>query len=222
MARTKRQWNQMQLLREKSERTMQVYHEISADYEEQKRILHDYKNQIGCIRGLLKEGNYQEAGTYADKLADTISDWPRCVNVNNPVINAVLNEKYYMADTKDISIILHANDLSGLWLEEQDIVSILSNLLDNAIEACEKIEKKRVIQVKIIRERRQLVLSVRNPVSEPVSIENGQIRTGKEDKTKHGIGLKNVYLILEKYEGMGMMRYEDGCFYYTAVIPEPD
>lgn len=47
-----------------------------------------------------------------------------------------------------------------------------------------------------------------------------EICTSKEDKRKHGIGLKNVQMILDKYQGIGMMRYEDGCFSYTVVIPE--
>jgi len=57
-------------------------------------------------------------------------------------------------------------------------------------------------------------------VPEPVDIQNDEIPTSKEDKVKHGIGLKNVQMILNKYEGMGMMRYEERCFLYTAVIPD--
>lgn len=213
-------WNQIKLLQERNEERIQIYNEISADYEEQKRAMHDYKNQIGCIQGLLKVGNYQEAGMYADKLVDVLPDVFEGVDVQNPILNVVLTQKYRMAKMKDISIIFHANNLSDLWLEEQDIVSLLSNLLDNAIEACEKVEGDKVIQIKMVRERMEFVLSVRNPVSAPVLIENNQIRTGKKDTKRHGIGLKNVQMILEKYGGMGMIRYEEGYFYYTAVIPE--
>lgn len=54
------------------------------------------------------------------------------------------------------------------------------------------------------------MLSIRNTVSEPVDIQDDAIPTSKEDKRKHGIGLKNVQMILDKYQGMGMMHYEDG------------
>ena len=65
------------------------------------------------------------------------------VDVNHPILNVVLNQKYRLAKRKDISFLFYANDLSDLWLEEQDAVSLLSNLLDNAIEACGKLESGR-------------------------------------------------------------------------------
>lgn len=215
-----KRWNQIRLLQERNEERIQLYHEVSVNYEEQKRVLHDYNNHVSCIQGLLKNKQYQEAEAYAEKLVDSFPDNIQNVDVNNPILNVVLNQKYRLAKMKDISLLFYANDLSDLWLEEQDAVSLLSNLLDNAIEACEKLESERKIRIKLVREKRQFVLSIRNPVSEPVAIENNEIRTSKEDKRKHGIGLKNVQMILDKYQGMGMMRYEEGCFSYTAVIPE--
>lgn len=215
-----KRWNEIRLLQQRNEERIQLYHEMSASYEEQKRILHDYNNQVGCIQGLLKNRQYQEAEAYAEKLADTIPNNIYNVDVNNLILNIVLNQKYYLANMRDISLLFYANDLSDLWLEEQDAVSLLSNLLDNAIEACEKLEGERKIWIKLVREKKQFVLSIRNPVSEPVAIEDNEIRTSKQDKSKHGIGLKNVQMILDKYQGMGMMRYEEGCFSYTVVIPE--
>lgn len=215
-----RRWNQIRLLQERNEEKIQLYHEMSLNYEEQKRILHDYHNQIGCMQGLLKKQQYKEAEAYAEKLADSFPNQMQNVDVNHPILNVVLNQKYRLAKRKDISFLFYANDLSDLWLEEQDAVSLLSNLLDNAIEACGKLESERKIWVKLVREKRQFVLSIRNTVSEPVDIQDDAIPTSKEDKRKHGIGLKNVQMILDKYQGMGMMRYEEGCFSYTAVIPE--
>ncbi len=215
-----RRWKQICLLQERNEERIQIYHEMSANYEEQKRILHDYNNQIGCIQGLLKNKQYQEAEVYTEKLADSFPDNMRNVDVNHPILNVVLNQKYRLAERKDISLSFYANDLSDIWLEEQDVVSLLSNLLDNAIEACEKLDSGREIWIKLVREKRQFVVSIRNPVLAPVDIQDNEIPTSKENKGKHGIGLKNVQMILEKYHGMGMMRYEEGCFSYTAVIPE--
>lgn len=215
-----RRWNQIRLLQERNEERIHLYHEASVNYEDQKRILHDYHNQIGCMQGLLKKQQYKEAETYAEKLADSLPDQMQNVDVNHPILNVVLNQKYRLAKRKDISLLFYANDLSDLWLEEQDVVSLLSNLLDNAIEACEKLEGKQKIWIKLVREKRQFVLSIRNPVSEPVDIQDDEIPSTKADKRKHGIGLKNVQMILDKYHGMGMMRYEEGCFSYTAVIPE--
>ena len=98
---------------------------------------------------------------------------------------------------------------------------MLSNLLDNAIEACEKVQEERIIRLKLVREEKEMVVSVQNRVNEPVHIDqNGIIPTIKRDKRNHGIGLRNVQRVLDKYQGMGRKRYEDGWFYYTAIIPK--
>ncbi len=215
-----RRWNQIRLLQERNEERMQLYHEMNVNYEEQKRMLHDYCNQIGCVQGLLKKRQYKEAEAYAEKLSVLIPGYIQGVDVNHPILNVVLNQKYRLARSRNISVLFYVNDLSDLWLEEQDAVSLLANLLDNAIEACEKQEDERKIWIKLVMEKRQFVLSIRNTVSELVIIENNEIPTSKEDQGKHGFGLRNVQMILDKYEGMGMMNYEEGCFSYTAVMPE--
>ncbi len=212
---------QLQLLQERKKEKMQAFYETSAANEFQKRILHDYGNQLNCIQGLLKEKQYNKAQEYTEKLTDTICEGMDVVNVNNPVINIILNQKYHMAEDKGIAMIFQLNDLSKVWLEEQDLVILISNLLDNAIEACDKSGDK-IIRLKIVLEKKEMVVSVKNTVNEPVQIGDDFIYTTKKDKRKHGFGIKNIQMVLDKYDGMGMMRYEDGWFYYTAVIPEED
>ena len=214
-----KKWNQIRLLQENNKIRMQAYHEIDVDYQESKRILHDYNNQLCCIRGLLKQKELQKAEEYVDKLAGSFPDWWEEIDVKNPIINVLLNQKYRLAKSKGIAVLFYVNDLSDLWLEEQDIVVLLSNLMDNAIEACEKLEDGKVIKLKLIREKQQLVLSIQNPVSGEVLIRDNQICTSKEDRKNHGIGLENVQMVLDKYQGIGMMRYEEGEFHYTAAIP---
>lgn len=215
-------WNQIRVMQEKNEEKIRLYQEISISDREQKNLLHDYYNQISCVRGLLQNGQNKEAEEYLEKLTGSFSDHTESVDVNHPIINVVLNQKYRLAKMKHISILFYANDLSDLWLEEQDIVSLLSNLLDNAIEACEKIENEagRTIYVKLIREEKQFVLSIRNTVHAPVDVSENGMATDKPDKKWHGLGMRNVQMILDKYNGICMMRYEEGSVYYTAIIPE--
>lgn len=210
---------QLHLLQERNKEKMQAYYETSASNEFQKRMLHDYGNQLNCIQGLLKEKQYDKAQKYAEKLTESIHEGMDVVNVHNAVINVILNQKYHLAGEKGIVMSFQLNDLSNVWLEEQDLVILISNLLDNAIEASDKSIEKTVC-LKVVLEKSEMVLSVKNTIDEPVKIEDGFIHTSKKDKGRHGIGLKNVQMVLDKYDGMGMMRYEKGWFYYTAVIPK--
>ena len=214
------EYTQLQLLQEKNKEKMQSYYGGREDYNQKKRMLHDYNNQVQCIRGLLQQKKYKEAENYAGKLTQTLLDGSEVVDVNNSVINVVLNQKYRLAKSKGITVSFQINDLSGAWMEEQDMVILLANLLDNAIEACENRKDDPVIRLKLLRENSQILLSVQNPVESTQDMIHDQLSTSKADKANHGIGLKNVQMVLEKYDGMSRIHSEDGWFYFTAMIPD--
>ena len=110
------------------------------------------------------------------------------------------------------------HDLSNLPFDASDIVVLLSNLLDNAIEACQQYDKgDKAIHVMAVAQQ-DFFVSVRN-TSEPVVIINGSIPTTKPEPQMHGFGLANIRLILEKYSGEYTMFYENGWFQFTADIP---
>lgn len=110
------------------------------------------------------------------------------------------------------------NDLSGLSMHKEDIVSLLVNLLDNAIEACEKLDENKLIQFKLTLEEGMLTVSVRNPVKEPVRIEGKRIKTTKKEKSQHGFGMLNINTVVEKNGGTSILKCQDGWFYFSAVI----
>ena len=103
-------------------------------------------------------------------------------------------------------------------MPEEDLVTLLANLLDNAIEACEKLD---TIQFKMVLEEGQLILSVRNPVNTPVQIKNNMIVTSKKDSLHHGIGLSNVDAVIKKYGGTSVLACDNGCFSFSALLYNP-
>lgn len=214
--------SQMQRLRMLYERTrnqMELYRGMKKRYEQQRRYQHDYKNQLNCISGMIGEGQTQEALTYIAKLTGSFRQSEMSVNTNHSVVNVVLNQKYQEACDRGIAMAVIANDLSGLSMSEEDIVTLLGNLLDNAIEACEKLEQNRIIQFKMILEDEQLVLSIRNPIEEPLRIRNNRIASSKKDKSRHGIGLLNVDSVIRKNGGTGVLQCQEGWFCFSAMIP---
>lgn len=119
---------------------------------------------------------------------------------------------------RKINIDFEVNDLSKLPFDASDMVVLLSNLLDNAIEACQQYDKgDKSIHVMAVAQQ-DFFISVRN-TSEPVVIINGSIPTTKPEPQLHGFGLANIRLILEKYSGEYTMFYENGWFQFTADIP---
>uniref|UniRef100_UPI002A829BC3 ATP-binding protein n=1 Tax=Eisenbergiella porci TaxID=2652274 RepID=UPI002A829BC3 len=116
-------------------------------------------------------------------------------------------------------ITMSVYDLSGLTMKEEDIVTLLVNLLDNAMEACEKLDTGRIIRLKMILEDGELTLSVKNPFAGTLKRKGNIFLTTKEESAGHGIGLLNVNEVIRKCGGTCVVKEEDGWFCFYAVIP---
>lgn len=213
------QMQKLRLLHEQTQNQMQLYQSMKKRYEQQRRFSHDYKNQLNCIQGMLENGRTKEAAEYISGLTGSLRYNEMCVNTEHAVVNVMLNQKYQEAYDKGIVMTIVSGDLSGLTISEEDIVTLLGNLLDNAIEACEKLTENKVIQFKMVLEEDQLVLSIRNPVKDAVQIKDKQIVTSKQDKFRHGIGLLNVDSVIRKNNGTSVLKCENGWFSFAAMIP---
>ena len=213
------QMQKLRLLHEQTQNQMHLYQSMKKRYEQQRRFSHDYKNQLNCIQGMIGSGQTEEALAYISGLTGSFRYNEMCVNTEHAVVNVMLNQKYQEACDRGIVMTMVSGDLSGLTISEEDIVTLLGNLLDNAIEACEKLAEKKVIQFKMVLEEDQLVLSIRNPIKDAVQIKNNRIVTSKQDKSQHGIGLLNVDSVIRKNNGTSVLKCEDGWFTFAAMIP---
>ena len=195
------------------------YQDREEIYERQRRKMHDYKNQLSTIQTLIKNGHTDEALSFTQKLTESIAVEMSAINTNHPVVNAVLNQKYRSMQEKHIAVILKVGDLQEICLEEEEIVILLSNLLDNAIRESEKVLKntgKAVIHLKLECEEHKLIFAVRNPVTEKVEIENDTIKSKRGDH--HGIGLLNVKAVVDKYGGDMVLSCDENEFKAVVIL----
>jgi len=207
------------LMQERTKNQMNIYRNMHDAYESQRRKIHDYKNQLTCIQGMLTSGKTEEViGYIADLTGNLVKDMD-IVHTNNVVADTVINQKYRYAQMKGITFIMMVNDLSDLFIKEEDLVTILSNILDNAIEACEKLISDKVIKFKITAENNQLLITAQNPVKELIKIVDNKITTTKTIEKEHGIGLLNICAVVEKYDGVYAIQCKNGWFYITVLIP---
>ncbi len=208
----------LRLMQAQTFNQMELYRAMQKNYDQNRRLLHDYKNQLNCIQGMLMEGQTREALAYISKLTGGIRKNADYVNTNHTVVNVVLNQKYQEACEKGITMTMAVNDLSGIWVSEEEIVVLLVNLLDNAIEACGRLTGDKIIQFKMMLEDGALVLSIRNPVEEEVKIKGNRIPSGKGEAQRHGIGLVNVDSVIRKNGGTSVLRCKDGWFCFSAIV----
>lgn len=207
------------VFREKVKNETAMYHSVSENLERQRKRTHEYKNQLAVISALAAEGADQELRAYIEKIQASLQQRMDAVDTNNVIVNAILNTKYREAVERDIVFVLKVNDLSGMKIEEEDIVVILSNLLNNALEACERCEEK-VMKLKLVLEDGQIVISVKNSMETAPVVENGEFLTSKaKDADEHGMGIRNVAETVEKYGGRYMVDFGDGSFQFSILMP---
>lgn len=205
-------------MQEKLQNQLELYQNMQENDIRRRRYLHDYKNQLGCIQGMLEAGRMQEALVYIKELNGSIRKGEDHVDTKHLVVNTVLNQKYLYAQERGITMVMAVNDLSSLSMSREDIVTLLVNLLDNAIEACEKLDENKIIRFKMILEEGGLTVSVRNPVREPVVVKGKVIATTKGEKDRHGLGFLNIQSVIEKNQGTSVMECRDGWFCFSAMI----
>lgn len=192
----------------------------------QGRKTHDYNNQLNMLSGLVKSEQYAQALAYLREIQQEQTEASLYADACHPVINAVLNQKAITAQQKRIDFQLQINDLSRMHIRATDCGLVLSNLLDNAIEACCKLpESARWIHTRLLlipasnHSSSYLFLSVRNP-SLPPKNDVPLHTTTKSDPVLHGHGLPACKSIVTRYGAEYCFAWEDNVF--TAVIDWPD
>ena len=197
-----------------------LYESISDNYEKQRNMAHEYKNHLLCIEALAGKKDYDNLKKYVAKLCGKFNGVFYAIDTNNPIINAVVNTKYQEAIDNETLLSFLVDDLYGIRVEDEDMVVILSNLLNNALEACKKCNE-RIIRFKALRENGKIIISVENSCNEKATYRDGQIVTTKTDNPEqHGIGIKNVINIVNKYNGEYVIKSDDNKFLFSIVIPE--
>lgn len=186
-------------------------------YRQQRQSTHDFQNHLCTISDLLSQKAYETAAKYVQELNQAQTSRILIVNTHHPIIDAILNQKYQTAIESQIEMQFCINDLSSIQLSASKLVVLLSNLLDNSIEACRRIETGRQIQCTIL-EKNGFFLSIRN-TSPPVLITEHGIATTKLSASEHGFGLPSVCRILASLHAEYVYDYEDGWFQFTAEIP---
>lgn len=197
-----------------------MYRAISENLNKQKKRAHEFRNQIVCIESLMNKKQYEECENYVKSIYGALNEETDFINTNNVIVNAILNTKYQEMTDKGIVFVFRINDLSKIGIGDEDVVTILANLLNNAIEACEECNDKKIIKLKFICEEDRVIISVKNTYSRPIQYENDEIVTSKSiSPEEHGIGINNIVSVINKYNGSHTIKIMEDEFFFSIVIP---
>jgi len=208
-----------QALIEQAEHVNQMYRSLSEEREIQKAKAHDYLNHLNALLALAEHNNSVEEIKYIKEQIGASSEIVDIIDTGNAVINAVLNYKYREAKKKDIVMPLLIDNLSNLRISESDIVTILSNILDNAIEATEKCDNKKIVLQISKQDMENLLYIDSSNTCLPESFSEEKHYTTKDNKDNHGYGISNIKYAVEKNNGECIIDKKDGLFRIIITIP---
>ena len=209
-------------LQAKSKAQQESIEALSAAYAQQRKLTHDFRAHLSTLDGMLMQQNrdINTIQTYIHRLQSKQTERILLVNTHHAALDALLNQKALVAKNRKIDIQFSVNDLSPIKIDMVDLTVVISNTLDNAIEACEKLpETDRQIYVQAMLEEDELFYAVRNK-SLPVNMIANQLPASTKDNPSfHGYGLQNVHTTLEKYHTLYAMDYENGWFEFATELP---
>ena len=162
-----------------------------------KSITHDEKNHLAAIKAL---ANNQEVDNYIDNISRDINYHSMFGNTKNKFLDLLLNKYQSICNSLGIEFSFTIKTANLRFMEAPDIIVLISNILDNAVEAAKQSEKKR-IDLSINRKNNFDVLTCSNSCDKKPSASGKTLHTTKSLNGFHGYGIKSIKMIAHKYNG---------------------
>ena len=193
--------------------------EVENIYKQMRGWRHDYHNHIQVMKAYRSLAENDKIDDYLNSLETDLTSVDTLIKSGNVMVDAILNSKLSLAKSRKISINAKAIVPKNITVSEIDLCIIIGNLLDNAIEACMRIddETKRFIRVYMDLKKENLYLSVTNSSGSKAQKQDGRYISGKGEN--HGFGLMRVDKIVNKYAGYIKRRDEDDAFTSEVMLP---
>ncbi|MGL5647113.1 MAG: sensor histidine kinase, partial [Clostridium sp.] len=193
----------------------EYYRVLESKYNTSRKVIHDIKNHMQTIDSLYEIEEKEKAKTYLKEMYGLLDSLGQKVYTENRVLNVVINDKVHLAKKSNVNIEVLIGDVDFSFIKEIDITTIISNLLDNAIEGTKETESKD-ITLKIDKFNNFLIINVVNSFKK-VTVINEEFKTTKENHL--GLGLKNIKRTIEEYSGSLHIKTSNNIFKINIMIP---
>lgn len=207
----------MRAMQAKLEQDLAFYRRSETLTQEYRSLRHELKNHIALMESLLREEKYDELrqyfSEYAGKVTPSLAEF-RCPN---PLVTSVITHQMNTALAAGITLDVIAAVPETLGIADDDLCSLLSNMLDNGVEGCLRAGQS-LVKATLHTDKGCLFVTVTNPADEDALRENPELLTTKENPASHGFGIPILRSIAAKYDGIVSFRVEDGWFTADAML----
>ena len=186
-----------------------------------RRLYHDMKNHLLALGSMMDGGT--EGKEYLKELCSQLEEYEINVHTGNSVADALLAEKMERARLDGIRFNVCVDLTDWSFVRTVDLVTILGNATDNAVEALQMLPEgqERIVYLKSARYANMAVLRISNQFAGKLTVKNGVLRTGKADPQMHGIGLSSIQKAAKRYGGEVETQFENEGSWFRLVIMLP-
>ncbi len=212
----------LQLSVQKDETDATYYQSLRAQSENQRILIHDIKNHLRTLDGLAQQGKTGEISEYIEILESDLGSTNPIRLCDDPILNTILLHTQEECKNKHIRFECDVRARCTAFMDAPAITALYGNLLSNALEAAASSEE-RVVEITVNTTPAQsVVITVVNSCDiPPVRDSHGRFLTRKREPEVHGVGLKSIERIIEKYNGIHTMYYHEETRTFHFVIQFP-
>lgn len=209
-----------QLLNAKLNDEKFMIEKIGQLYEDNRILRHDLKHYFTVLQGMLYANSADEMAAYLESVIDSKFDSNQVYRTNSSIINSILNDRAAVCQRNQI---LFEVQISGQVPENMQINLgiILSNLLDNAIEAEIKESCDKRVSIKMYWEKEVFFVQISNHIAGAVLQTNPHLLTSKKNKEMHGLGIKSVKKLVKEMNGAYYWEERKNNFVAKVILPNP-
>ena len=172
------------------------YKEMQSDTE---KFRHDWKNHMLLLQEMLNQGEYEKAKRYFNDLSKKAVQNKQEIFTGNEILDLILVSKANEVENNQIKLTCNGRLDSFTYMEHVDCCILFSNLIDRAIEANLKLRTERYITIEVHKKDQTLYVTISNPMEDMEEVIETRFQTTKKDVEKHGIGIRNIHEIFQKY-----------------------
>ena len=212
--------NQALLHIEAQSKIQQQYIEyLTFTYGHIRKIFHDFKHQTVLLHTLCKERYYDELLIALHQISNYVPG-PIVINTGNIMLDTVLSSKKEEARKRDVQMDMKLDVGKGLSYIDIEYCVMLSNALDNAIEACERsIGQMKLIELELISTRSFFMFRMRNTLGEKPELSGKFFKSKKTDKLREGVGFKSMKQTCNMLGGDITYEFDEKYFMLWIYIP---
>lgn len=207
----------LKLAEYQTEQSARYLNEVRSIHTEMRGYKHDFHNHLQTLKGHLDAGEVERALAYIEELDTKLMTVDTLLKTGNITLDAILSAKIAQAKASNIVVTVKANIPDKLTVSDVELSIIIGNLLDNAIEACCKVEDERFIRIYIAMKGKMLYFSMLNTAGAKKQKVGRLFATQKVGV--HGFGLKRAENIIEEKGGWVKYNSEDGAFSSEFLMP---